>query len=495
MKYPLLISILLLALTLQAQTDPATGLLFEDETYDTIQLINPHNGHKAAMPRFVNLENYCPYVGNQGAIFSCVGWASGYGALTIERAIRNNCRDQNLITDNAHSALFIYNQIRKGDCKKGSKISDALDLLAEKGDCLAGEFETGEEECTLTPETGHLKSAQNYAIDDYMRLFPSNADKALKVKQVKVALANQKPVVIGMAVNRNFYQLQNAQYWWPDKGNTSPAGGHAMVVVGYDDHRQAFRLFNSWGAQWGDSGKIWVKYHDFAKYCKYAYIIMLSSDSPRPIRRLANNSEVDFKPLRKLSGDFLFRNFVRWNDTGTKPVFESAHTKRQTPGVYTTARKDWSIGQLFQIVANTNANDQYLYIFSVDAQRKVHVHFPRKGIFNKKFKNENESALFNMSGNSVVIPAQDKVLKTMHQGTDRLVILFSKKRIRSFGQLTKIIADHQGDFAEYLWATLADHAVPKTDITYHQEKIAFESNSRSEGYIVPLVLEINVRDQ
>src|SRR5207302_1739325 len=35
---------------------------------------------------------------------------------------------------------------------------------------------------------------------------------------------------------------------------------HSIVVVGYDDRRQAFRLMNSWGNDWGDHGFMWLSY-------------------------------------------------------------------------------------------------------------------------------------------------------------------------------------------------------------------------------------------
>lgn len=33
-----------------------------------------------------------------------------------------------------------------------------------------------------------------------------------------------------------------------------PIGGHAMLIVGYDNSRRSFLVLNSWGVQWGDKG-------------------------------------------------------------------------------------------------------------------------------------------------------------------------------------------------------------------------------------------------
>jgi C1A family cysteine protease len=45
--------------------------------------------------------------------------------------------------------------------------------------------------------------------------------------------------------------------------------GHMMLIIGYDDGKAnggAFRILNSWGKEWGDNGKLWIKYNDFFKY-------------------------------------------------------------------------------------------------------------------------------------------------------------------------------------------------------------------------------------
>lgn len=40
------------------------------------------------------------------------------------------------------------------------------------------------------------------------------------------------------------------------------AGGHAYVIIGYSKIRDAFRVLNSWGRTWGESGRAWIKFGD-----------------------------------------------------------------------------------------------------------------------------------------------------------------------------------------------------------------------------------------
>lgn len=52
----------------------------------------------------------------------------------------------------------------------------------------------------------------------------------------------------------------------PQKGfldvSGAVAGGHAYVLVGYSEPRQAFRMVNSWGKSWGENGRAWIRFAD-----------------------------------------------------------------------------------------------------------------------------------------------------------------------------------------------------------------------------------------
>lgn len=228
------------------------------------------------LPQKIDLKPYCPAVRHQGRLTSCVGWALGYGALTIQRAIQHGCTDTRVITHNASSAMFIFNQIQKDEQGRGSKLTDAVAFLETQGDCLARHFDSDVNDAQKLPDSTLLDAAQTFTIAGFTELFSPKDPDTTKVQRVKQALAQGRPVTIGMAILRNFMMLQNALYWWPDLGDTTPAGGHAIVVIGYDEKRQAFQLMNSWGKEWGRSGFIWVKYEVFAKYAKYGCILHLT---------------------------------------------------------------------------------------------------------------------------------------------------------------------------------------------------------------------------
>lgn len=472
----------------QIPDELTSGLVLEDETYDVQARQSPEDGSKTELPPAVDLTPYCPEVRHQGYIFSCVGWAAGYGALSIQRAILNNCTDQAVITRNAHSALFLYNQIKTDDCRQGSRLSDALGFLTKQGDCLARQFDFDVNNCDQKPDSLVTLQAKRFVIEDFLTLFDSKERPAEKVVRVKKVLAKNKPVVVGMLVLRNFYELKNARFWHPALGNTMPAGGHALVVVGYDDRKEAFRLMNSWGKNWGDDGFIWVKYKDFGDFCKYAYALYLLAppkltDSPAPVPE---------KALLELSGQFEFRALTGWQEQSGQPIFETAAVGLQGLA-YRLQRNDWSVGQLFQLLAATGRDDEYLYVFSVDAQGELHFHWPRQAALNEKFEGQNESGLLLASGAQVAIPGATRALKLAHPGVDRLVLLFSKRKIDTVRQLAEKLRRKPGDFTQNLWQILGPYAVPAADIRYRSDSIGFEAATRSEGFIVPLVLEVHAR--
>ncbi|MEK7257821.1 MAG: C1 family peptidase, partial [Bacteroidota bacterium] len=321
---------------------------------------------------------------------------------------------------------------------------------------------------------------------------------------VRQALAARRPGVVGLCVLRNFYELKNAHFWNPHLGNTAPAGGHALVVVSYDDRKEAFRLFNSWGKNWGDGGYIWLKYKDFGDFCKYAYLLHLagkdgnvasqtdSTAAAKPATLPISNPAIEEKPLVELAGNFTFRNLTGWSQSG-QPVFENAPVELQG-NIYRLQHKDWQVGQLFQLLAATLRDDEYLYVFSVDASREVHFHYPRQEGLNEKFAGQNESGLLLAGGAQVAIPSETKALKLAHPGTDRLVVLFSKRKIQTVKKLAEMLCRKEGDFMQNLLAALGKYAVPQSDITYSAERIGFVAATRSEGTIVPLVLEVEAKN-
>ncbi len=264
-----------------AQTAPddeaefGTGLEFEPEA---VYRSFPVTGtYRAFLPPSVDLSRFLPPVGSQGQQSSCVAWATSYGM----RGYYENRRRGGASAAPLFSPAFVYNQIknRNAACNVGTSISDALNLLKRVGTVPMSEFPYDPKTCSRLPDSSTASEAQSFRIRDWKRVDTKRLD------DVKGQLFAGNPVIIGMYVNKAFYKLQGDTVF--DDQNRD-GGGHAMLVVGYDDQRGAFKIFNSWGRRWGDQGFGWVDYDSFQVRVHSAFVAQVpmgaapEADSPSP---------------------------------------------------------------------------------------------------------------------------------------------------------------------------------------------------------------------
>lgn len=491
-----------------------TGLILDDAAYEALPFASDNIKFDLGQKSFessVDLSVYCPAIRHQGDIASCVGWSLGYGAMTIERAIQNGWTDKRLITQNANSALFVFNQVSQGNCAGGINMPQALQVLQEKGNCLSSEFDHEINDCTreITPDL--WEKAQKFKIEDFVPIIKLNAPQQDKIGMVKLALSQKKPVAVGVVLRANFYHIKSGDPDWNvNLGDTTYAGGHAMLVVGYDDNRfgnpvrpvpddmrGAFKIMNSWGDQWAEKGFVWVRYAHFAQICRHAYVIQVpegnSIDLSKPLPAAGTRDKTELPaplPQQKqgqLSGVFGFRRYVVEKDT-----FEEAKIDWKN-GIYELTGTS-KIDDQFQLYVKSGFDNGYIYVLSVDASGKGEVHFPRSHEYNDRFTGYNESALLFGSGSELTIPAEDKVLVLKQKGPDYLVALFASQKINpaDIRQLGKVLAANKETLPQTLNEILNKYVVPLKDIRYRQSEMGFDATAGNTGKIVPIVLKVEV---
>jgi hypothetical protein len=486
------------------------GLILDDDDYLNLphssENLTVSSGQKS-LPLQVDLTPYCPEVRHQGDISSCVGWAAGYGAMTIERAIRNGWQDRREITQNASSALFVYNQLSDEDCG-AIRMPDALRFMQMEGNCLARDFDFDVNACDLKASENQLIKARAYKIEEFIRLFEPNATAAEKIRNTKLVLAQNKPVVIGMKVLNNFYAIKYGdESWFPTIGDQTYAGGHAMVVVGYDDVRfnpgredipadmkGAFLILNSWGKGWGKDGYIWVRYAHFGEYCRHAYAMMLQGGKPIDFeldsRPEPEEEETESRDLRSLAGSFGFKLYTgQWFNN--KPLFREQPVRLEN-NIYLL--DECRVGDQFQLYVTSEYLNGYIYVFSIDATGKAEVHFPKSEEYNIKFADQRESALLMGSGSTLTIPSEETALTITHTGEDHLIVLFSESKIkpRYIDYLGSQLISASSAIDENLPRLIRKYMVPFADITYSRDKMGFKVATRSDGRIVPIILKVRV---
>ncbi|MFK7949243.1 MAG: C1 family peptidase, partial [Saprospiraceae bacterium] len=217
------------------------------------------------LPLRVSLKKYCPEVRQQDETSSNVGWAVGYSAMTITYAKQYEWTTEE-INENALSPTFLSSQLRDKDCQAVFGIGEVLELASHRGNVFYKEFDAIYGYCNAHVSVFKMKPTYLFKLKDYLTLFSLNAYNKQKIYNTKKSISEGKPVIIGMKVLKNFENLtKKTPYWNPNIGDTNVLGGHAMVVVGYDESRGAFEVMNSWGKNWGNDGFIYIKYADYAK--------------------------------------------------------------------------------------------------------------------------------------------------------------------------------------------------------------------------------------
>lgn len=242
--------------------------------YDSIRIpFMSSDGTKNLPVSYIISENFFPPVGNQGAFGSCVAWATGYGLGSFYFSAKNQWgkpTDQSKIM----SPSFVYHQIRECNCGPdcGTYIGDALELMKTQGIVSWKTMPYDLNNCT-PPNQSEFNLAVNNKIKGYNRL-----KNRLNLNEYKAYLSNDVPVIIGASLGKNFdyYGSRGASSVF-NCTQLEENSGHAMLVVGYDDNKRAFKIMNSWGSNWGENGHIWVEYECFklmmGDYGSEAYVI------------------------------------------------------------------------------------------------------------------------------------------------------------------------------------------------------------------------------
>lgn len=210
------------------------------------------------LPPSVDLRAKCPPVYDQGRLGSCT--AQAIAAAFEYNHVRAKLKDW------VPSRLFIYYNERKMEgtipVDAGAIIQDGIKSVVKQGVCPEAEWPYKIERFAAEPSPKAYRSAAKHVIKKYS--FIPQGD----VNTMKQALAKRDVVVFGFSVYTSFESMEVARTGivpMPQPGERR-LGGHAVLLVGYDEARQVFIVRNSWGADWGDKG-----------YCYFPYAYLASN--------------------------------------------------------------------------------------------------------------------------------------------------------------------------------------------------------------------------
>jgi len=207
------------------------------------------------LPALVDMRPGCPAVYDQGQYGSCTANAA-CGAFEFALLKQG-------LTDFIPSRMFEYYNTRILDHDVhqdgGGTIRNANKALARKGVCSEQLWPYIGSDLLRKPTGAAYIAARPNRIVQYMAVNQS-------LFSVKATLAGGLPIQIGFTVYTSFESGTVASTGivpMPDLATESVLGGHAVLIVGYDDASQRFIVRNSWGANWGMGGYFTMPYAYF----------------------------------------------------------------------------------------------------------------------------------------------------------------------------------------------------------------------------------------
>jgi C1A family cysteine protease len=231
----------------------------------------------AAAPAVYSMLEHMPPVYDQGNLGSCTANSVAGGLQYTEKEMSNwSLRP-------VPSRLFIYYNTRQlqGTIKSdsGASIRNSIKAVARWGYC---------------PETADLGTA--YRTSDFKKTPPAKAYKAAAkhllatvgyarvgdprtgmatVAQIKAAVGERNPVTFGFTVYESFSDAGRTGICPMPKRGEGVEGGHAVLIIGWDDAKKAWLCRNSWGPKWGSEGHFWMPYEFQMQHAQDYWVVKL----------------------------------------------------------------------------------------------------------------------------------------------------------------------------------------------------------------------------
>jgi C1A family cysteine protease/predicted secreted protein len=292
------------------------------------------SAHALSLPTTYNIcdNGNCTSIKDQGSCGSC--WA-----FATTGVLENLILEQDTVTRDLSEQYLVSCNSDGWNCSGGSFAHDYhlnKYISGEKAPGAVYETDfpyTGTNSSCNPPHTHHEKIASW----DYV----ASSSAVAPTADIKQAIYEHGPVAVAICADSNFDNYDGGVLTNGSVSYCSNNGGinHAVVLVGWDDSKNAWRLRNSWGAGWGESGYMWITYGLLnvgygANYAIYTSVAVPAAPSgltataaSRTQINLAwtdnSNNETGFKVERSADGSSwtvvtstLAANTTSYSDTG-----------------------------------------------------------------------------------------------------------------------------------------------------------------------------------
>lgn len=230
------------------------------DSRDCIYSLEPHQ-LRGPLPKRMDLRPACPRVLDQGLIGTCTAHAVA-AAYAYEQRVQKS----RVIMP---SRLFIYYNERvlthQRRLKCVVRLRDAIKAVAKRGVCPESLWPYSEDPKVVRskPPKEAFEEAANHRIVEYHRIPIESHAPAIFLRHLKRCLADGRPFAFGFMLYESLESSEVKRTGimpFPKPKREQLKGGHAVLAVGYDDHRKAVLVRNSWGPKWGIRGYFWMPY-------------------------------------------------------------------------------------------------------------------------------------------------------------------------------------------------------------------------------------------
>jgi cathepsin L len=177
-------------------------------------------------------------VRDQGPCGSCWAFAT-HGAYEGSYAILNK-----MLVDSAEQDTL--------DCSGAGSCSGgwwAYQYLIDTGSAKESDYRYVAKQGTCKSDPSRPLKAVAWGYVDSSREIPT-------VDALKQALCEYGPLAVAVEVTTAFQAYTGGVF----NENSTGRVNHGVTLVGWDDAKQAWRIKNSWGPGWGESGYMWIAY-------------------------------------------------------------------------------------------------------------------------------------------------------------------------------------------------------------------------------------------
>ena len=202
----------------------------------------------------VDNSAFCSPILDQGIYGSCTAFAS-VGAMEFLMK-KTNTRSIKLSEKFAYYVARVNIEgVAVPPADDGAYLCDALKGLVKYGSCLSNTCPYVR--CNDAPSIAAYSQAPSYQVTTYAQIDDMATRNALDV--IKTTLSAGYPVIAGFTCYSSLYNAVKGVIPEP-KLNEQVIGGHAVLIVGYNDITKQFKFKNSWGSSWGANGYGFLPY-------------------------------------------------------------------------------------------------------------------------------------------------------------------------------------------------------------------------------------------